>query len=141
MGTRNGRQKMVKMTKKSTRRKKKKKEEEEEVWRWWDEEPNPEGVKWKTLEHNGPYFPPEYERLPKNVKFYYNGKPMTLSTDAEEVATFYAKMIQHDYTKKDIFNDNFFEDWCKEMTDEEREIITDLSKCNFTEIAQHVVEL
>lgn len=29
----------------------KKKEEEKEVWRWWDEEPHPEGVKWLTLEH------------------------------------------------------------------------------------------
>ena len=27
------------------------KKEEEEVWRWWDEEPHPDGIKWKTLEH------------------------------------------------------------------------------------------
>ena len=29
----------------------KKKEEEREVWKWWEEEPHPEGVKWLTLEH------------------------------------------------------------------------------------------
>ena len=29
----------------------KKKEEEREVWKWWEEEPHPEGVKWVTLEH------------------------------------------------------------------------------------------
>ena len=29
----------------------KKKEEEKEVWKWWEEEPHPEGVKWLTLEH------------------------------------------------------------------------------------------
>merc|ERR1712080_511612 len=39
-------------------KKKKVKEEEEEVWRWWEETPHEEGVKWKTLEHNGPFFPP-----------------------------------------------------------------------------------
>merc|ERR1711973_927335 len=120
--------------------KKKKKEEEEEVWRWWDEEPNPEGVKWKTLQHSGPFFPPEYEPLPKSVKFYYDGEHVRLSQDAEEVATFYSKMLEHDYTKKDIFNDNFFEDWRKEMTDEEREVITDLSKCNFRQIHDHFAE-
>lgn len=120
--------------------KKKKKEEEEEVWRWWDEEPNPEGVKWKTLQHSGPYFPPEYEPLPKSVKFYYSGKAMRLSPEAEEVATFYSKMLEHDYTKKDIFNENFFEDWRKEMTDDERDVITDLSKCNFREMATYFAE-
>merc|ERR1712168_617777 len=114
--------------------KKKKKEEEEEVWRWWDEEPLPDGVKWRTLEHKGPYFPPEYEPMPKNVKFYYNGEAMTLSPAAEEVATFYSKMLEHDYTKKDIFNENFFTDWRKEMTDDERKIIKSLEKCNFKEM-------
>ncbi len=29
----------------------KKKEEEREVWKWWEEEPHPEGVKWLKLEH------------------------------------------------------------------------------------------
>merc|ERR1712142_1440175 len=79
---------MRKKAKKKKDKKKRKKEEEEEVWRWWDEEPLPDGVKWRTLEHMGPYFPPEYDPLPKNVKFYYDGKAMELSKDAEEVASF-----------------------------------------------------
>ena len=29
----------------------KKKEEEKEVWKWWEETPHPEGVKWLTLGH------------------------------------------------------------------------------------------
>ena len=33
----------------------------------------------------GPYFPPLYESLPDEVHFYYDGKPMKLSLDAEEV--------------------------------------------------------
>lgn len=31
------------------------------------------GEKWKTLEHNGVIFPPEYEPLPEGVKLYYDG--------------------------------------------------------------------
>jgi len=123
------------------KKKTKKEEEEEEVWRWWEETPHEDGVKWVTLEHNGPYFPPAYERLPKNVKFYYDTKVVELSEAAEEVATFYAKMLDHDYTKKDIFNENFFEDWRKEMDKEERNLITDLSKCNFREITTYFTEV
>lgn len=38
---------------------------------------------------------------------------MKLSPGAEEVATFYAKMLDHEYTSKDIFRKNFFKDWRK----------------------------
>ncbi|CAK5085601.1 unnamed protein product [Meloidogyne enterolobii] len=100
----------------SPTKKKKKAEEEEEVWKWWEEQ-SPEQsdgtIKWRTLEHKGPMFAPEYVPLPKNIKFKYNGKPMDLSPSAEEVATFYAKMLDHDYTSKPIFNQNFFKDWRK----------------------------
>ena len=59
---------------------------------------------------------------------------MVLSDAAEEVSTFYSKMLEHDYTKKEMFNNNFFEDWRKEMTDEERKIIKKLEKCDFKEM-------
>lgn len=116
---------------------KKKPKEEEEVWKWWEEKPHPEGIKWVTLEHNGPYFPPAYEKLPSDVKFYYDGKNMRLSDETEEVAGFYARMIEHEYTTKDIFNKNFMEDWRKVMTDDERKVIKDLKKCNFREIFEY----
>lgn len=61
---------------------------------------------------------------------------MQLSEGAEEVATFYAKMLEHDYSKKDIFNNNFFEDWRKEMTEQERKVIKKIEKCNFKEMAE-----
>uniref|UniRef100_A0A3Q2NRB8 DNA topoisomerase I n=1 Tax=Fundulus heteroclitus TaxID=8078 RepID=A0A3Q2NRB8_FUNHE len=96
-----------------------------------------DGVKWKFLEHKGPVFAPPYEPLPSNVKFYYDGKHMKLSPEAEEVATFFAKMLDHEYTTKDIFRKNFFKDWRKEMTAEEKSIITDLKKCNFTEMSEY----
>ena len=70
-------------------------------------------VKWSFLEHKGPIFAPPYERLPKDVKFIYDGKPMRLSGDAEEVAGFFGRMIDHDYTTKKVFRENFFKDWKK----------------------------
>merc|ERR1712045_954628 len=113
------------------------KKEEPEVWKWWEEDKKDDGKKWYFLEHNGPLFAPEYERLPKNVRFYYDGTPMKLSLEAEEVATFYGRMLDHDYTTKEVFNKNFFKDWRKVMTNEEREKIRDLSKCDFNEINEH----
>ncbi|XP_055841696.1 DNA topoisomerase 1 isoform X2 [Episyrphus balteatus] len=113
------------------------KQEEPEVWRWWEEEKRADGVKWNTLEHKGPVFAPPYEPLPKNVKFYYDGKEMKLATDTEEAATFYAKMLNHDYVTKKQFNENFFKDFRKTMTSKERDIIKDLKKCNFQEMFQY----
>ncbi|XP_050990379.1 DNA topoisomerase I, mitochondrial [Labeo rohita] len=113
---------------------KKKEEEEKQRWRWWEEEKYEDGVKWKFLEHKGPYFPPKYQSLPDDVKFYYNGKPVKLSLPAEEVALFFAQMLDHEYTTKEVFRDNFFRDWRKEMTLEERQLIMDLNKCDFGEL-------
>ena len=79
---------------------------------------------------------PPYEPLPGHVRFYYDGKEMRLSEDAEEIATFYAKMLDHDYTTKEVFNKNFFTDWRKAMTEKERDKITHLKKCDFTKMAK-----
>ncbi|XP_078335773.1 DNA topoisomerase I, mitochondrial-like isoform X2 [Crassostrea virginica] len=117
--------------------KKVKEEETNEVWRWWEEDRRDDGVKWNFLEHKGPLFAPDYEPLPDNVRFYYDGKELKLSESAEEVATFYAKMLEHDYTTKDVFNENFMKDWTKTMTSKERELIRNLKKCNFTEMAEY----
>lgn len=112
-------------------RKKKKEEEEVEVWKWWEEKKVDDGTKWKFLEHQGPLFAPPYERLPKHVHFQYDGKKMELSDDAEEIAGFYARLLDHEYTSKVAFNTNFFKDWQKSMTKSERSVIQDLRKCNF----------
>ncbi|KAK2841958.1 hypothetical protein Q5P01_012158 [Channa striata] len=113
---------------------KKKEEEEQNRWRWWEEEKYEDGVKWKFLEHKGPYFPPEYQSLPDNVHFYYDGKKVKLSLAAEEVALFFAQMLDHEYTTKKVFRENFFKDWRKEMTQEERSLIQVLDKCDFGEM-------
>ncbi|XP_051879641.1 DNA topoisomerase I, mitochondrial-like isoform X2 [Pristis pectinata] len=120
------------------------KEEEEkqdvEKWKWWEEELYEDGVKWMFLEHKGPLFAPEYESLPSGVNFYYNGNQMKLTPAAEEMATFFAKMLDHEYTTKAIFRQNFFEDWRQEMNSSEQMIITDLNKCDFRDIHQYFTE-
>jgi len=118
----------------SPRKRVKKEEEEEEVWKWWEEDRRDDGVKWQFLQHKGPVFAPPYEKLPKSVHFRYNGKVVKLSQDAEEIAGFYSRFIEHDYTTKEKFNINFFKDWRKSMTSEERDLITDLKKCDFRDI-------
>ncbi|KAJ7346667.1 DNA topoisomerase I [Mycena albidolilacea] len=91
---------------------KKKEDEEEEVFRWWDADANGDGsVKWETLEHNGVIFPPPYEALPSHVKMKYDGKPLDLPPPSEEVAGFYAALIESDHAQSAKFNENFFEDW------------------------------
>ncbi|KFP03720.1 hypothetical protein N300_08112, partial [Calypte anna] len=128
-------------------KKEEEKKEEEEKWKWqvgntggWEEEKKEDGVKWTQLEHRGPYFVPLYEPLPEDVQFYYDGQPLKLSLATEEIATFYAKMLDHEYTTKEIFQNNFFHDWRKEMTSEEQEIIKELNKCDFREIHKYFVE-
>ncbi|KAH7720203.1 DNA binding/DNA topoisomerase type I [Aphelenchoides avenae] len=130
----------VKEEAESPKKRKKKEEEEEEVWKWWEEAPKAEGIKWNSLEHKGPLFAPPYEPLPKNVKFRYAGEEMKLSEPAEEVASFYAKMLDHEYTSKPVFNKNFFKDWRKTMTKEEREKIVDLNKCDFKAMQTYYME-
>ncbi|KAK1784930.1 hypothetical protein P4O66_018191, partial [Electrophorus voltai] len=92
---------------------KKQEEEEQQRWRWWEEDKYEDGIKWKFLEHKGPYFPPKYQPLPHDVKLYYDGKPVKLGLAAEEVALFFAQMLDHEYTTKEVFRNNFFRDWRK----------------------------
>nr|DBA23890.1 TPA: hypothetical protein GDO54_011605 [Pyxicephalus adspersus] len=108
-----------------------------QIRHWWEEANHEDGVKWKFLEHRGPYFAPPYEPLPEDVRFYYDGEPMKLSLAAEEVATFYGKMLDHEYTTKEAFQNNFFADWRTQMTKEEKKIIKQLEKCDFTEIHKY----
>eukprot|EP00800_Vazella_pourtalesii_P019077 TRINITY_DN634_c1_g1_i1.p1 TRINITY_DN634_c1_g1~~TRINITY_DN634_c1_g1_i1.p1 ORF type:complete len:667 (-),score=49.33 TRINITY_DN634_c1_g1_i1:31-2031(-) len=109
----------------------------EPIWKWWEEDPLPKGVKWRTLQHEGPLFPPPYETLPVSVKLLYNKHPIKLSPVSEEIAGFYSKMLDHDYTKSEIFNKNFFHDWRKYMTKDESSKITKLDLCDFSQIYQH----
>jgi len=120
-------------------RKRPKKESEEE-YQWWKETQQlPDGIKWKTLEHNGVLFPPPYQ--PHNVKLLYDGKEVNLTPEQEEVATFYAQYLETDHIKKAIFNQNFFEDFLRVLkTGNKKHFITDFSKCDFSRIHEHLMK-
>ncbi|KAI8501893.1 DNA topoisomerase 1, partial [Branchiostoma belcheri] len=66
--------------------------------------------------------------------YHDDGKVMKLSEETEEVAGFFGRMLDHDYTTKDAFRKNFFHDWRKVMTPEERKVITNLDKCDFRQM-------
>ncbi|KAI9006293.1 hypothetical protein CLU79DRAFT_840896 [Phycomyces nitens] len=117
---------------------KKAKEEEEEVYKWWEEdiqksEDVDDSIKWTTLEHNGVLFPPEY--VPHGVKMKYDGKPITLSPEAEEVASFFAALLETDHAKNPTFQKNFFRDWQEVLKKDPRNPeIKDFKKCDFRPI-------
>ncbi|KAF8556371.1 DNA topoisomerase I [Imleria badia] len=125
-------------------RKKGKKEEEEdaeEVYRWWQEQANGDGEeKWQTLEHNGVIFPPPYDPLPSHVKMKYKGKEVDLQPESEEVAGFYAAMLETDHAQDKTFNKNFFEDWLKVLKDHpprNKIKITEFEQCDFRPMFEH----
>ncbi|GAB7348823.1 hypothetical protein MBLNU459_g7535t1 [Dothideomycetes sp. NU459] len=122
-------------------------EEDEEEYRWWEDPSKGDGtVKWNTLEHNGVVFPPEYEPLPKNVKLRYDGVPVTLDPEAEEIASFYGGMLHSTVNVENpTFNKNFFEDF-KEVLDKtghgkdkdgNKVKIAKFEKCDFKPIYEY----
>ncbi|GAQ80759.1 DNA topoisomerase I [Klebsormidium nitens] len=87
-------------------------------------------VKWTTLEHNGVIFPPPYQ--PHGVKMLYDGKPVQLTPEQEEVATFFAVMKDTDWAQKKTFVTNFWHDWSKLLG--KKHVIQKLGPCDFTPI-------
>lgn len=62
--------------------------------------------KWKTLQHNGPIFPPEYEV--KGLNVIVGGEKHKLSPLAEEMCYEWAKKHATDYIKDKVFQKNFW---------------------------------
>ena len=120
--------------KSATKKKKKEEEEEENVWNWWDldesEIIHADGVKWKTIKHAGPKFPPSYE--PHGIPIKYSGERFNLTPEEEEIAMFYATMRKSPYYKQGVFRKNFFSCWRKVLHKRpEARKITDLALVNF----------
>lgn len=90
-------------------------EEQEEEYHWWKDPTKGDGtVKWSTLEHNGVVFPPPYEPLPKNVKLRYDGTPVSMAPEAEEIAGFFGAMLNSTHNVENpTFQKNFFKDFQK----------------------------
>ncbi|GAB4815286.1 hypothetical protein N2152v2_002332 [Parachlorella kessleri] len=101
------------------------------------ESQNGDEIRWNSLRHHGVMFPPEY--TPHGVKILYDGLPVDLTPEQEEVATFFAVMKETDYMQKPIFLKNFWEGF-KEILGP-RHTIKSLEKCDFTPIYEwHMAE-
>lgn len=117
--------------------------EKAEEYKWWEQQNEDDTIKWQTLVHNGVIFPPEYEPLPSHIKLYYDKKPVTLPPQAEEVAGFFAALIESEHAKNPVFQKNFFADFkqvLKEsggVVDPPKFNIKDFSKCDFTKIFEY----
>lgn len=120
-------------------------EEEEEDYKWWEEQDKDDTIKWTTLLHNGVLFPPEYEPLPSHIKLYYDNKPVDLPPQAEEVAGFYAHLLETMHAKNPVFQRNFFSDFkdvLKEAGGTQNGVdIVDFDKCDFTKMHDYFVML
>ncbi|KAL8760580.1 MAG: hypothetical protein Q9184_003234 [Pyrenodesmia sp. 2 TL-2023] len=122
-------------------------DDEEEEYRWWEDQTKGDGtIKWNTLEHAGVVFPPPYEPLPKNVKMLYDGKPVSLHPDAEEVATFFGSMLHSTHNVENpTFQKNFFGDFQEILKktggakdkDGNKVDIKDFAKCDFKPIFEY----
>ena len=132
----------VKDEKKGKGKKKTKDEEpDEEVFKWWEVDADNDGSeKWKTLVHSGVIFPPSYEPLPSGVKMRYNGQSVDLPPEAEEVAGFYAALLETDHAQDTKFTNNFFEDWqgiLKKYPPGDGTKITKFALCDFRPMFEH----
>lgn len=123
-------------------------EDAEEEYKWWeDPSKSDDSIKWTTLEHNGVVFPPDYVPLPKNVQMLYEGQPVTMQPEAEEIAYAFGSMLNSEHNVGNpVFQKNFFTD-LKEALDKtggaknrngEKVKIIKFEKCDFTKIFEHV---
>lgn len=97
-------------------------------------------AKWATLYHSGPRFPPDYEPLPKSVRFKYAGREVDLSPEAEEAAMFYAVKLETQHARDSVFNANFFDDFkklLKEHPPRDGTSIREFAQCDFRDMYNH----
>ena len=94
-------------------------EDGDDEYKWWENLDENDEVKWQTLEHNGVLFPPAY--VPHGLPLIYDGKAIVLPPTAEEVATFYAALVDTDWGRNSVFQKNFFRDFQAVLKDCEKE--------------------
>ncbi|KAJ2366007.1 DNA topoisomerase 1, partial [Coemansia sp. RSA 2607] len=108
-----------------------------EEYKWWLEEKNDDGPKWTTLEHFGVMFPPEY--VPHGIPMTYKGKPFKMHPDVEEVATFFAALVDTEHGNNPVFQKNFFMDF-RALCDKHmgNHPIQEFKHCNFDKIRAYL---
>ncbi|MHA7646753.1 DNA topoisomerase I [Nitrosopumilus sp. S4] len=77
-------------------------------------------MKWKTLQHNGILFPPEYEA--QGIKIKIKGEPVNLNSDQEEMVYQWAKKKDTPYAQDKVFQKNFTADFAKTLDQKFRKI-------------------
>ena len=111
----------------------------EPVNRWWEKSSggdDEDAPKWVTLEHRGLLFTPDY--VPHNVPLVYDGTPIHLPPEAEEVATFFAQTLGTDWCQKERFRDNFWSDFVSLLP--ANSVIKKLELCDFSKIKEFMDE-
>ena len=108
----------------------------------------PQGLKWVTLSHHGPYFTwimEPYE--PHGVPIIYDGKKYKLSPKAEQVANFWAKRITTDetatiaHTEDPLFRKNFWKDFKTYLSPSNKKIMKDFNKFDFEDIRKELKQI
>ena len=94
--------------------------------------------KWKTFEHNGVMFPPEY--IKKSVPIVYDGTEILLDDINEEIAFLYAKYIGTEYTKNATFNRNFWKDWKHLLGKQQLDIMKVFDLIDFSKMKDYLVK-
>lgn len=70
-------------------------------------------MKWKTLQHNGILFPPDFES--KGIKIKIKGQPVDLNILQEEIVYQWAKKKDTPYAQDKVFQKNFTSDFAKTL--------------------------
>jgi DNA topoisomerase I len=112
------------------------KKRKSEKGNWWEEDDIEDFMtkKWKSLEHHGVIFPPDY--IPHSIPMYYDDEPIKLTPEQEEVASWWSSVIGTEWEHKAIFRKNFEENFLKLFNSES--VVKSLDKCDFKKIADHL---
>ena len=110
-----------------------------QINKWWekpieDSNNNDDELRWHKLEHNGVLFPPQYE--PHHVKIKYKDEYIELTPEQEEVATFWAQLLESEISQKKIAQKNFLEDFKKVLPSTYAQC--SLNDFDFTPIQEHL---
>jgi len=122
-------------SKSSDAKKLKNNEGKESKWAEKDEDDDDE-TKWNYLEHKGVIFPPFYD--PKRFTVLYQGKPITLTRDQEEMAYYWSQTIGTDWETKDHYRQNFQKIFCGSF--DKKLGYNKLDAFDFTTIVNYIAE-
>lgn len=86
-------------------------------------------MKWKTLQHNGILFPPDFKS--KKIKIKIKGGKIDLNLDQEEMVYQWAKKKDTPYAQDKVFQKNFVADFAKTLDSKFKKI--SYSDIDFTE--------